>query len=1370
MIHLNLRPQCAGLNVDDTTTMSGNNDFDEESSRRAYGRPYTSKHPVPTIQGYREHRAELKENLEATEEEQNAQDGQGESRARRAYDSVKAIVKNEDQTESTYNPYPTSNHNEPDRTRREQGKTKGLYDGIYADGSAHDTNQDNNNNKSDDNSKNQGKSATETAAGHVDPKQKRKDMKKIKRHGGGREVTDPVTHLPITIHDKTDKDLDQAPENIPASGSHHRTATGLSGASKSWEELDEEKREMDDTHRGMETLFPPPDFEDTRKEMARTYRLAMMVGLGSIVGLATLSLLIIMLLQPHPQQALRNSSRSNEKTIKQEVASRPWFSTIFVIIVTAAAGAGLTFGISGWLDKKVDEIFDDEVWDAARQREIREQNSVKELPESVAWLNTTLSSVWPLINPDLFSSLVDMLEDVMQASLPKVVRMVSVDDLGQGSESIRILGIKWLPTGAASQSVDADGNLIDAGDKQNDRTDPEQEQVQTDGQQNGDHPEHQTESEQQKQQERAEQDAIREGMEAEEGDFVNLELAFAYRARSSGKSIKTKAKNAHLYLKFYLPGGIAVPVWVELKGIVGTMRLRLQLTPDPPFFSLCTLTFLGQPRANLSCVPLSKHSLNLMDVPLISSFVQSAIDAALAEYVAPKSLTLDLKDMLIGDDFKHDTVSHGVVMVLFKKARGFKEGDGGFGPISGASDCYVTLSWAKFGKPVASTRILVDEQEPNWDEWHSILVSPDELNAEEKLRVQIWDSDKFTADDDLGRVEVDLKKLIHSEETRNKMCDREDQLKGEDPDEDMPGTMTWAVGYFEKAHIQQCQLKHQKVDKNIHTKEELKAKISKLSEDKLREANVDEESKELRQQKVQDYREQEDAMIISAPPPHDLHSGIFSIQIHNVTGLEVQKLNKRDKGDELDDREDEAEQNDNLPDSYCNVILNQKKIYRTRTKPKNSKPFFNAGTERFVKDWRTTEVMISVRDSRERENDPLLGMVYLPLGKVFAKRSQVVNIYPLAGGIGYGRIRISMVWRSVELKLSPELSGWDLGTLAVKGPVRIKNATDLDSLKSHRIKLRTNLGKVKMYPDDPDSGNRGTGEWRPRSKETSGEDDDNVFMAVRRRYASPLVIEFRTSSFGPDRTPAFAVLWLSKIPDEEEKTISLKVWKGGKHNLKRAENCSDYAGLEPNEQPLGEIELTCKFWRGLSGYHKKYAEKQRSSDMRDVMELLDTVSDEKMAYDDGDSQNDKHDTSDSDSDSDSDSSINQVRRVDSQADAATRKNLQKKLRASDDSDESSASDPDKNAVQKLPGKMKKQMTKLIEGDSDIKDDGSRGARAQVKDYMDHRKQLHRKGRGAMQWKSARTLDWMAGKVKRGKGRVEDMFHHGEKDQGIETEV
>ena len=55
-----------------------------------------------------------------------------------------------------------------------------------------------------------------------------------------------------------------------------------------------------------------------------------------------------------------------------------------------------------------------------------------------------------------------------------------------------------------------------------------------------------------------------------------------------------------------------------------------------------------------------------MDLPLISRFVQSSVDAAMAEYVAPKSLTLDPKNMLAGDDFKKDTAARGVFVVRIK--------------------------------------------------------------------------------------------------------------------------------------------------------------------------------------------------------------------------------------------------------------------------------------------------------------------------------------------------------------------------------------------------------------------------------------------------------------------------------------------------------------------------------------------------------------------------------------------------------------------------------------------------------------------------------------------------------------------------------
>lgn len=1321
--------------------MATNNNLEDDAVRKTYTKPYGGKHPIPTIQGYRQHRKEIEERYGEPEDAQDQPDD--DSRPRRAYDTAKEILKGEDDTKPNHDPYPVANHNDQQRVHPEDVNT--TQDSVHKDDHEPTSSTGRRKEKLKGNHSSDGKTATENAASAVDPRHKRKAMKK-KRTGGGREVTDPVTHLPIVIYDQTDRDLSAAPENNPVPGSSPRTATGLSGASKSSEQLDSEQKELQRNYHGLQKTFPPPSFQDMEESLASVYKLGLTVGLSAILALSVLTIILSRLLYTG------------------STSGRSQFVYFSIILTLVLGGGGLiVFGVQGWVGKKVNEVWDDETWAALKEEEREIMKSDSELPESVQWLNSLLTSVWPLINPDLFDALVDTLEDVMQASLPKIVRMVSVDDMGQGSESVRILGIRWLPTGAASQSVDEQGHLKKPEEnKSSDRTIPgagEQDQsAEADDDEDDQRTEEEKKSAQQKKQKEQEEEAMRAGMEAEEGDFVNMEVAFAYRARSTGKSIKGKANHAHLYLKFYLPGGIAIPVWVELRGLMGIMRVRMQLTPDPPFFSVCTFTFLGQPKADLSCVPLSKHSLNLMDVPLISAFVQSAIDAALAEYVAPKSLTLDMKDMLMGEDFKKDTNTRGVVWIFIKRARDFKQGDGGFGPFEGSSDSYVTVSWAKFGKPVAATRVIAGDQAPNWHEWCSILVSPDELNANERLRLQLWDSDKFTADDDLGRVEIDLKELMGNEATKNKMCDRTDRFTGEDLEEEMPGSLEWSVGFFEKTRITDMQLQKQTTNPKIRSKEEMQKYIGHLSERKLREAKLDSEhDDELHQQKVQDYKELEDNMIISAPPSPDHRSGILSIQIHNITGLEITKPNKPEENDQKNGREDEGDTEGELPDSYCTIIMNHRKIYKTRTKPKNSKPFFNAGTERFVKDWETTEIIISCRDSREREDDALLGVVYIPLKQLFKHRSQFVDNFPLVGGIGFGRARISMVWRSVDLQLPRNLSGWDYGTLEFKGGVRVKQLPE--DLQGHRIKLRTNLGRIKFQ-----SKNDGT--WHSKHQGS----DDSSFLPVRQRYSSALVIEFRTSSIGLDKTPAFAVLWLHRLTDEEEQTETLRVWKGGKKNLKRAESCCDYDGLEEDDQKLGEIELTLKFWPGLSGFHKSHANRSENADVRNVMECLDTINDENM--DDLYS-----DLSDSDSDDGTETENESAPKTlhEKGQDEETRKKLRTHTNQTGDSDsdvESSESNgfskvkQPVTTVKKLAGKVADAVT----GDQDNNDDGSRGVRAQAKDYRDHRKQLHRKHRGVMQWKGVRTMDWAGGKVKRAKSRVGGVFHHSEKDQGIETEV
>lgn len=486
--------------------MSDQDSFDTDAGHRAATAPYTSHHPVPNIQKYEEQLRHRKE-LESGDSSNETPEQSGNAP-----------------------PYTSENRNaeEPAASDGVPGEAAGGGD-VTEQG-----NQD-------------GKKQTgshESAETTQDPKQKRKNMKHRKADGGGREVTDPVTHLPVTIHDSTEKELKNVPGNYPPAGSEPRSSTT---AAKDQSQLHKEKDEAEGEHKGMEKLFPPPEFQPVKEQMASLYTRVIVIGL-CVSALTSLAIFYA----SHLMSGYGRQSHTN------------FILSTFVIPTSGLAlGGAFLWVLQGWMCSKIEGIWDDELWEASKTQEHKLIDSPT--PESTQWLNSILASVWPLINPDLFTNLADMLEDVMQASLPKMVRMISVDDLGQGSEAIRILGIRWLPTGAASKSVSVDGKVKSDKNSDTDRKAPGEGEVQTStkpkdsDQQDG----QAKEGSKDEQQQEGDAQNIAEGMEGEEGDFVNIEVAFAYRASSSGKGLKKKVKNAHLLLAFYLPGGIKFRTYIR---------------------------------------------------------------------------------------------------------------------------------------------------------------------------------------------------------------------------------------------------------------------------------------------------------------------------------------------------------------------------------------------------------------------------------------------------------------------------------------------------------------------------------------------------------------------------------------------------------------------------------------------------------------------------------------------------------------------------------------------------------------------------------------------------------------------------------------
>lgn len=52
----------------------------------------------------------------------------------------------------------------------------------------------------------------------------------------------------------------------------------------------------------------------------------------------------------------------------------------------------------------------------------------------------------------------------------------------------------------------------------------------------------------------------------------------------------------------------------------------------------------------------------------------------------------------------------------------------------------------QFGKPVYSTRIIIEDLNPVWEETAVMLLSEDEIKSQESVSCTLWDSDKRSAE------------------------------------------------------------------------------------------------------------------------------------------------------------------------------------------------------------------------------------------------------------------------------------------------------------------------------------------------------------------------------------------------------------------------------------------------------------------------------------------------------------------------------------------------------------------------------------------------------------------------------------------------
>lgn len=183
------------------------------------------------------------------------------------------------------------------------------------------------------------------------------------------------------------------------------------------------------------------------------------------------------------------------------------------------------------------------------------------------------------------------------------------------------------------------------------------------------------------------------------------------------------------------------------------------------------------------------------------------------------------------------------------------------------------------------------------------------IKADEQLSVELWDSDRFTADDIVGKVELSMQNLIQHP---GRMFPQTSKLTGVESGSKMLGELHWEVGYFGKPQFRPS-LRTDGKNANL--------------------PNALKDHEALQDEKGVVDNANEDA-VVHTPPDPLWPSGICSVVIHQIVNLELENIkgsNGNRKGREFEPAkaagENTEEESKQLPTSYCTILFNDQLVW-----------------------------------------------------------------------------------------------------------------------------------------------------------------------------------------------------------------------------------------------------------------------------------------------------------------------------------------------------------------------------------------------------------------------------------------------------------
>jgi hypothetical protein len=346
----------------------------------------------------------------------------------------------------------------------------------------------------------------------------------------------------------------------------------------------------------------------------------------------------------------------------------------------------------------------------------------------------------------------------------------------------------------------------------------------------------------------------------------------------------------------------------------------------------------------------------------------------------------------------------------------------------------------------------------------------------------------------------------------------------------------------------------------------------------------------------------------------------------------------------------------------------------------------------------------------------------------------------------------------VDLKLEKPLLGWDVGTFEFLSDAIVATGVDNSEFSSMKLKLRTGGSTGKVGRSKAKATDNGV-EWPSK----------NLRLPVRHRYMSPVVIEFHSRGIR-DKADAHAIVWLPTVVDNEILDFKLPIYKSDNYRRLTHNFILDPESEEDvKAEKVGYLEFKGRFKSGLDEDHAKYLS---DNDHRETLETYEAcvaaglrgkmVKREvgpavaKLSEHAYGEEPDVDSDSDVEDDSQASKGGKQLKRdgpaVNTDLDSEAVKEFDPK------------SDEDwKNAFGEDPAALLRRKEGRDSGgnqarpdtddedhdDSSDSDEESSGIIGAIKDYKSNEKDLHRKHRGAMQWKPVRTMKAMKDQMKVG---------------------